>query len=396
MSEKYSKDGQDRYHRRGVSSSKEEVHAAIKDLDPGIFPKAFCKVLPDYFTGDPDYCCVAHADGAGTKSSLAYIYWRETGDLSVWRGIAQDALIMNVDDLICIGAVNHLLASSSIDRNKNLIPGEVVAELISGTEETLRMLRSFGINIYSGGGETADVGDLARTIIVNASVFCRLRRDQVVNNAHIQDGDVIVGLASFGQAEYENSYNAGMGSNGLISARHDLLSHVYAEKYPESFDPQMPTELVYCGSKLLSDTLEDTPLNVGRAILSPTRTYAPVLVPLLRELGSDLHGLVHCSGGGQTKVMNFVENMRVVKDNLFPCPPLFRLIQESSGTHWKEMYKTFNMGHRMEVYLPEHRAERVIQASTKFGIEAQVVGRVERAPTKQLVIRSEYGEFIYH
>jgi len=377
----------DRYAQRGVSADKEDVHRAIAQLDKGLFPKAFCKIVPDTLAGDPDYCTIMHADGAGTKSSLAYLYWRETGDLSVWRGIAQDAVVMNTDDLICVGATGPMLLSSTIGRNKNLIPGDVIAEIINGTEEVLQMLRDHGIDIYSTGGETADVGDLVRTIIVDSTVIARMRRDQVISNDRIQPGDVVVGLASFGQATYETEYNGGMGSNGLTSARHDVLAHYLADRYPESFDPAVDRSLVYSGSKQLED--------VGKLILSPTRTYAPVVKQLLNDLRPHLHGMVHCSGGAQTKVLHFIDNLHVVKDNLFPVPPLFRLIQEESGTSWQEMYKVFNMGHRLEVYLPQEHADHVISVSKSFGIDAQIIGHVEDFAGKRVTIRSEAGEFVY-
>ncbi|UFH56251.1 AIR synthase related protein [Spirosoma sp. KNUC1025] len=387
----------DRYAQRGVSASKEDVHNAIAQLDKGLFPKAFCKIVPDTLAGDPDFCTIMHADGAGTKSSLAYLYWRETGDLSVWKGIAQDAVVMNTDDLICVGASGPMLLSSTIGRNKNLIPGEVIAEIIKGTEEVLQMLRDHGIEIYSTGGETADVGDLVRTIIVDSTVIARMRRDQVISNDRIQAGDVIVGLASFGQASYETSYNGGMGSNGLTSARHDVLAHYLADKYPESFDPAVDKSLVYSGSKPLTDVVESVPegVTVGQLILSPTRTYAPVAKVLLDELRPQIHGMVHCSGGAQTKVLHFVDNLHIIKDNLFPIPPLFRLIQQESGTSWQEMYKVFNMGHRLEVYLPQNAAQQVIDIATSFGIEAQIIGRVEAYTGKRVTIQSEVGEFIY-
>ena len=385
----------DRYLQRGVSASKEDVHKAIANIDKGIFPKAFCKIVPDTLAGDPDYCTIMHADGAGTKTSLAYLYWKETGDLSVWRGIAQDAVVMNTDDLLCVGATGPMLLSSTIDRNKNRIPGEVIAEIINGTEEVLEMLRGFGVEIYSTGGETADVGDLVRTITVNSTVIARMKRAEVVDNAHIRAGDVIVGLASYGQATYEDQYNGGMGSNGLTSARHDLLGKYLATKYPESYDPEVDDSLIYSGSKNLLDSVQGTPLNVGRLILSPTRTYAPVAKALLDELRAEIHGMVHCSGGAQTKILHFIDNLHVIKDNLFPVPPLFKLIQSESGTSWQEMYQVFNMGHRLEVYLPEAQASRVIAISESFGIAAQVVGRVEAADKKQLTIRSEFGEFLY-
>lgn len=385
----------DRYAQRGVSASKEDVHNAIAQLDKGLFPKAFCKIVPDTLAGDPDYCTIMHADGAGTKSALAYLYWRETGDLSVWKGIAQDAIVMNTDDLICVGATGPMLLSSTIGRNKNLIPGEVIAELINGTEVVLQMLREHGIEIYSTGGETADVGDLVRTVIVDSTVIARMRRDEVISNDRIQAGDVIVGLASFGQATYETQYNGGMGSNGLTSARHDVLAHNLADTYPESFDPAINKSLIYSGSKRLTDTVDGTGLTVGQLILSPTRTYAPVAKVLLDELRPHLHGLVHCSGGAQTKVLHFVENVHVIKDNLFPIPPLFRMIQAESGTSWQEMYKVFNMGHRLEVYLPEEQAQRVIEIAQSFQIDAQVIGRVEAYEGKRVTIESEMGTFLY-
>jgi phosphoribosylformylglycinamidine cyclo-ligase len=385
----------DRYAQRGVSASKEDVHNAIAQLDKGLFPKAFCKIVPDTLAGDPDFCTIMHADGAGTKSSLAYLYWRETGDLSVWHGIAQDAVIMNTDDLICVGATGPMLLSSTIGRNKNLIPGEVISEIISGTEEVLQMLRDHGVDIYSTGGETADVGDLVRTIIVDSTVIARMRRDQVISNDRIQAGDVIVGLASFGQATYESQYNGGMGSNGLTSARHDVLGRYLADSYPESFDPAVDKSLIYSGSKSLTDLVESTGLNVGQLILSPTRTYAPVAKVLLKELREQIHGMVHCSGGAQTKVLHFVDNVHVIKDNLFPVPPLFQLIQEQSGTSWQEMYKVFNMGHRLEVYLPEAHAQRVIEIANSFGIDAQVIGHVESYEGKRVTIETETGTFIY-
>ncbi|AKD57318.1 AIR synthase related protein [Spirosoma radiotolerans] len=398
----------DRYAQRGVSASKEDVHNAIAQLDKGLFPKAFCKIVPDTLAGDPDYCTIMHADGAGTKSALAYLYWRETGDLSVWKGIAQDAVVMNTDDLICAGATGPMLLSSTIGRNKNLIPGEVIAEVINGTEEVLQMLRDHGIEIYSTGGETADVGDLVRTVIVDSTVIARMRRDQVISNDRIQAGDVVVGLASYGQASYETAYNGGMGSNGLTSARHDVLAHYLANQYPESFDPAINKSLIYSGSKKLTDTLspvssESGPaqlavpagVTVGQLILSPTRTYAPVAKVLLDELRAQIHGMVHCSGGAQTKVLHFVDNLHIIKDNLFPIPPLFRLIQAESGTSWQEMYKVFNMGHRLEIYLPEANAQRVIDIAETFGIEAQIIGRVEPFDGKQVTIESEVGKFVY-
>lgn len=385
----------DRYMQRGVSASKEDVHKAIANLDKGLFPQAFCKISPDILGGDVDYCNIMHADGAGTKSSLAYLYWKETGDISVWRGIAQDAVVMNTDDLICVGATDQMLLSSTIGRNKNLIPGEVIAEIINGTEEVLQMLRDNGIGIYSTGGETADVGDLVRTIIVDSTVIGRMKRSDVISNGNIQAGDVIIGLASDGQANYEKTYNGGMGSNGLTSARHDVLGKYLATKYPESFDPSVPSDLVYSGSRNLTEAVSGTPLNVGQLILSPTRTYAPVVKALLTELRPHLHGMVHCSGGAQTKVMHFVNNVHVIKDNLFPIPPLFDLIQKESGTSFKEMYQVFNMGHRLEVYANPAHADEIIRISQSFGIPAQIVGRVEASATKKLTISSEYGEFIY-
>lgn len=387
--------GDQRYMRRGVSASKEDVHAAIKNVDKGIFPKAFCKIIPDILGGDPEYCNIMHADGAGTKSSLAYLYWRETGDLSVWKGIAQDALVMNIDDLLCVGATEGILVSSTIGRNKMLIPGEVIAAIINGTEELLADLRAQGIGIYSTGGETADVGDLVRTIIVDSTVTCRMKRADVINNANIADGDVIVGLASSGQAIYEDGYNGGMGSNGLTSARHDVFAHYLAEKYPESFDAAVPDDLVYSGSKHLTDTVEGSPIDAGKLVLSPTRTYAPVVKKILDEMRPEIHGMVHCSGGALTKVMHFVEDKHIIKDNLLPIPPLFRLIAEQSGTDPAEMYKVFNMGMRLEIYVAPHHAERIISIAKSFGIDAQVIGRVEDAPANRLTIRSELGTFEY-
>lgn len=385
----------DRYMQRGVSASKEDVHRAIANLDKGVFPGAFCKISPDILGGDPAFCNIMHADGAGTKSSLAYLYWKETGDISVWRGIAQDAVVMNTDDLICVGATDQMLLSSTIGRNKNLIPGEVIAEIINGTEEVLQMLRDHGMGIYSTGGETADVGDLVRTIIVDSTVIGRMKRSDVVSNATIQAGDVIVGLASDGQATYENKYNGGMGSNGLTSARHDVLAKYLATKYPESFDPSVPESLVYSGSKQLTDVVEGTELNVGQLILSPTRTYAPVIMAILKSMRSQIHGIVHCSGGAQTKILHFVTDLHVVKDHLFPVPPLFDLIQKESGTDFKEMYQVFNMGHRMELYVSPECAEEIIQIAESFGIPAQIVGHVEAFSGKKLSIRSSFGEFIY-
>jgi phosphoribosylformylglycinamidine cyclo-ligase len=385
----------DRYNQRGVSASKEDVHKAISKLDKGLYPKAFCKIVEDHLAGDPEYCTVMHADGAGTKSSLAYIYWKETGDLSVWKGIAQDAIIMNVDDLLCVGAINNILLSSTIGRNKNLIPGEVIAEIINGTEEVLATLRKYGMNIKSTGGETADVGDLVRTIIVDSTVTARMKRIEVISNDNIKPGDVIVGLASSGQATYETEYNGGMGSNGLTSARHDVFSKIYRDKYPESFDNNVPIDLIYSGDCKLTDTIDDAPVNVGKLVLSPTRTYAPIIIEMLKNLRSQIHGLVHCSGGAQTKVLHFVENLHIIKDNLLPIPPLFKLIQQQSGTDWKEMYKVFNMGHRMEIYLDEKYAQEVIAISKSFGVDAQVIGRVESSPQKQVTIKAAVGEFQY-
>ncbi len=384
---------EERYSQRGVSASKEDVHNAIKFIDKGIFPKAFCKIVPDVLGGDPDWCNIMHADGAGTKSSLAYLYWKETGDLGVWKGIAQDAIIMNVDDLLCVGATGNMLLSSTIGRNKNLVPGEVIAAIINGTEEVLADLRQHGIGIYSTGGETADVGDLVRTIIVDSTVTARMKRSEVISNDTIAPGQVIVGLASFGQATYEKEYNGGMGSNGLTSARHDVFNKLYATSYPESFDPQVADALVYAGQYNLTDTFEDLPVNVGKMVLSPTRTYAPVLKAVLEEHRTHIKGLVHCSGGAQTKVMHFVEGVHIIKDNLFTTPPLFRMIQEQSKTDWKEMYKVFNMGHRMEIYTDEKTAETVIAIAASFGVEGKVIGRVEESVPAKLTITSEHGTF---
>ena len=384
-----------KYMQRGVSADKEDVHNAIKNLDKGLFPKAFCKIVDDFIGGDSAYCNIMHADGAGTKSSLAYMYWKETGDLSVWKGIAQDAVVMNTDDLLCVGATDNILLSSTIGRNKNLIPGEVIAAIINGTEEVLQMLRDNGMNIISTGGETADVGDLTRTIIVDSTVTARMKREDVISNHRIQPGDAIIGLASFGQANYETEYNGGMGSNGLTSARHDVFSHTYAQKYPESYDPQVPEDLVFTGSYKLSDSVDGSPLDAGKLVLSPTRTYAPIISEVLKEHRNHIHGMVHCSGGAQTKVLHFVDNVHVVKDNLFELPPLFRIIQEESGTDWKEMYKVFNMGHRMEVYLPEKYVEDIIAISKSIGVEAQIVGRVLASESKKLTIKSPFGEFEY-
>jgi len=384
-----------RYNLRGVSAGKEDVHNAIKNVDKGLFPQAFCKIVPDYLSGDEDYCIVMHADGAGTKSSLAYMYWKKTGDISVWKGIAQDALIMNIDDLLCVGATDKILLSSTIGRNKNLVPGEVISAIINGTEELLDTLRNQGIGIHSTGGETADVGDLVRTIIVDSTVVCRMKRSEVISNHTIQDGDVIVGLASFGQASYETSYNGGMGSNGLTSARHDVFNKTLAADFPESFDPSVPSDLVYSGSKNLTDSVENSPIDAGKLVLSPTRTYAPVIKQILDKHRADIHGMVHCSGGAQTKVLHFVENVHIIKDNLFPIPPLFKLIQEESGTEWKEMYKVFNMGHRMEIYVSPEIANSIIEISKSFNIDAQIVGRVEKNEGKKLTIESVYGTFEY-
>ena len=402
-------DNSNRYMMRGVSAAKEDVHAAIKNIDKGIFPQAFCKIIPDILGGDPEYCNIMHADGAGTKSSLAYMYWKETGDLSVWKGIAQDALVMNTDDLLCVGAVDNILVSSTIGRNKMLIPGEVISAIINGTDELMKQMREMGIGIYGTGGETADVGDLVRTIIVDSTVTCRMKRSDVIDNANIRPGDVIVGLSSTGQATYESRYNGGMGSNGLTSARHDVFSKYLAEKYPESYDHQVPDELVYSGLKRLDDEVPvsysvvkdsevqtvETTISAGQLVLSPTRTYAPVIKVLLDELRPEIHGMVHCTGGAQTKVLHFVgENCCVIKDNMFPIPPLFKLIQEQSKTDWKEMYKVFNCGHRMEIYVRPEVAEQVIAISRSFNIDAQVIGRIEEGP-KSLTIKSEYGEFHY-
>ncbi|MFN3969513.1 AIR synthase related protein [Flavobacterium sp.] len=391
-----SSDNSQRYNLRGVSASKEDVHNAIKNIDKGLFPKAFCKIVPDYLTNEDDYCLIMHADGAGTKSSLAYMYWKETGDISVWKGIAQDALIMNIDDLLCVGATDNILLSSTIGRNKNLIPAEVISAIINGTEELIAELKSFGVTIHSTGGETADVGDLVRTIIVDSTVTARMKRSNVVDNANIQAGDVIVGLASFGQAKYEKSYNGGMGSNGLTSARHDVFAKYLTEKYPESFDAAVPNELVYSGSTKLTDAVEDSPIDAGKLVLSPTRTYAPIIKSILdKYTPNEIHGMVHCSGGAQTKVLHFVDNVHVIKDNLFPVPPLFKLIQENSKTDWKEMYQVFNCGHRMELYVSKELAQDIITISESFGVAAQIVGRVEASENKKLTIESEFGKFVY-
>ncbi len=385
----------ERYNKRGVSASKEDVHLAIKNVDKGLFPKAFCKIVEDYLGGDPNYCNIMHADGAGTKSSLAYIYWKETGDLSVWKGIAQDAIIMNVDDVACVGVLDNILYSSTIGRNKNLIPGEVLSAIINGAEEVLQMLRDNGIQIKSTGGETADLGDLVKTIVVDSTITARARREEIIDNANIQAGDVIVGLASSGQASYEDEYNGGMGSNGLTSARHDVLSNVYVEKYPETYDQNIDSDLIYSGNYLVTDQEEGLPVDIGKLVLSPTRTYAPVLKKLFGEIKPHINGLVHCSGGAQTKVLHFVENKHIIKDNLFEIPRLFQIIHEQSGTDWKEMYKVFNMGHRLEVYLPEKYAQTVIEVSKSFNIPAQIIGRVEGSAGNKLTIRSEHGEFEY-
>lgn len=385
----------DRYMQRGVSASKEDVHNAIKNLDKGVFPTAFCKVVPDFMGNDDAFCNIMHADGAGTKSALAYMYWKETGDLSVWRGIAQDAIIMNIDDLLCVGATDNILLSSTIGRNKNLIPGEVIAELINGTEEVLQMLRDNGMNIISTGGETADLGDLVRTVVVDSTVIARMKREDVVTNEKIKPGQVIVGLASYGQATYENEYNGGMGSNGLTSARHDVFHKDLAAKFPESYDHAVPSDLVYSGKYQLTDPVEGSPLNAGKLVLSPTRTYAPVMVEILKKFRNQIGGLIHCSGGAQTKVLHFVNNVHIIKDNLFELPPLFKMIQEESGTSWKEMYKVFNMGHRMEIYIDEEFAEEIISISKSFNIDAQIVGRVEASENRKLTINSEFGNFEY-
>ena len=386
-----------RYNLRGVSASKEDVHDAIKNIDRGIFPKAFCKIIPDILGDDPDFCNIMHADGAGTKSSLAYVYWRETGDISVWKGIAQDALIMNIDDLLCVGATtDNILLSSTIGRNKNLIPGEVISAIINGTNELCEELSSLGVHIYPTGGETADVGDLVRTIIVDSTVTCRMKRSDVIDNANIQSGDVIVGLSSSGQATYEHEYNGGMGSNGLTSARHDVFANYLAQRYPESYDAAIPADLIYSGNVRLTEQIENLGIDAGKLVLSPTRTYSPIISLILNELRDNIHGMIHCSGGAQTKIMHFLnEGLRVTKDNLFPIPPLFKLIHDQSNTNWKEMYKVFNMGHRMEIYLPETYASRVIEISRSFNVDAQVVGRVEKSDVRKLVIESEFGKFVY-
>ena len=391
-----SSDNSQRYNLRGVSAAKEDVHNAIKNIDKGLFPKAFCKIVPDYLTDDEDYCLIMHADGAGTKSSLAYMYWKETGDLSVWKGIAQDALIMNIDDLLCVGATDNILLSSTIGRNKNLIPAEVLSAIINGTEELISDLKEFGVTIHSTGGETADVGDLVRTIIVDSTVTARMKRSDVIDNANIKPGDVILGMASFGQANYENQYNGGMGSNGLTSARHDVFSKYLADKFPESYNSAVPSELVYSGNIKLTDAVENSPIDAGKLVLSPTRTYAPIIKAILdKYTPKEIHGMVHCSGGAQTKVLHFVDNVHVIKDNLFPIPPLFKLIQEQSKTDWKEMYQVFNCGHRMEVYVLQEIANDIIAISKSFGVDAQIVGRVEASDSKRLTIDSEFGTFEY-
>ena len=386
-----------RYAQRGVSASKEDVHQAIKNIDKGLFPSAFCKIIPDYLTNDPEYCLIMHADGAGTKSSLAYMYWKETSDISVWKGIAQDALIMNIDDLLCVGATDNILLSSTIGRNKNLIPGEVISAIINGTEELIEELKGFGVTIHSTGGETADVGDVVRTIIVDSTVTARMKRIDVIDNANIKEGDVIVGLASFGQANYEKSYNGGMGSNGLTSARHDVFSKYLATKYPESYDAAVPEELVYSGGLKLTDSVENAPIDAGKLVLSPTRTYAPVIKKILSKYDAkDIHGMVHCSGGAQTKILHFIgDDLHIIKDNMFEVPPLFKTIQEQSKTDWKEMYQVFNCGHRMEIYVPQDVAADIIAISESFGIDAQIVGRVEASESKKLTISSQYGTFEY-
>ncbi len=385
----------DRYSQRGVSASKEDVHQAISKLDKGLFPKAFCKVVPDFLANDPDYCTIMHADGAGTKSSLAYLYWKETGDLSVWKGIAQDAIIMNIDDLLCVGAIDNILLSSTIGRNKNLVPAEVISAIINGTEEVLDMLRQNGLNIISTGGETADLGDLVRTIVVDSTVVCRMKRSDVIDNARIKAGDVIVGLSSFGKASYEDAYNGGMGSNGLTSARHDVFTKEYFSKYPETFDPNVASDLIYSGTSKVTDKLSGVDVNVGQLVLSPTRTYAPIVVGILKKFRSEIHGIIHCSGGAQTKVLHFVDNLHIIKDNLFPVPPLFKLIHDQSGTDWKEMYKVFNMGHRMEFYVDEKLAADIISISKSFHVDARIVGRVDSSDVKKLTLKSEFGEFAY-
>ena len=388
-------DNSNRYNLRGVSASKEDVHLAIKNIDKGLFPKAFCKIVPDHLTNDEKYCIVMHADGAGTKSSLAYMYWKETGDLSVWKDIAQDALIMNIDDLLCVGITDNILLSSTIGRNKNLITAEIISEIINGSEEVLKNLKTFGVNIHSTGGETADVGDLVRTIIVDSTVTARIKRSDVIDNANIKTGNVIVGLASFGQATYETCYNGGMGSNGLTSARHDVFSKYLAKKYPESYDSQVPEDLVYSGSMKLQDSVDGSTLDAGKLVLSPTRTYAPIIKKILDKHRKDINGMVHCSGGAQTKILHFIDNLHIIKDNLFDIPPLFKLIQKESNTNYKEMYQVFNMGHRMELYVPKEIADSIIEISKSFNVDAQIIGSVESSPTKKLTIKSEFGTFIY-
>jgi len=391
-----SKMSNQRYDLRGVSATKEDVHNAIKNSDKGIYPKAFCKIIPDILGGDPDYCNIMHADGAGTKTSLAYVYWRETGDLSVWKGIAQDALIMNIDDLLCVGATDNILLSSTIGRNKNLIPGELISAIINGTNELCEELSALGVHIFPTGGETADVGDLVRTIIVDSTVTCRMKRSEIIDNSHIQAGDVIVGLSSTGKASHEKEYNGGMGSNGLTSARHDVFDNYLAQKYPESYDPNIPADLVYSGKMKLTDQIENLGIDAGKLVLSPTRTYSPIISLIFSKLRNKIHGMIHCSGGAQTKIMHFLgQDLRVVKDHLFPVPPLFDLIQKQSGTDWQEMYKVFNMGHRMEIYLPEEYAQQVIDISNSFDVEAQIVGRVEQSAHRELIIKSEFGTFVY-
>lgn len=384
-----------RYQARGVSAGKEDVHNAIKNIDKGLYPSAFCKIVPDYLTQDPHYCIAMHADGAGTKSSLAYIYWKETGDLSVWKDIAQDALIMNIDDLLCVGATGPILVSSTIGRNKRLIPGEVIKAIIEGSEEVLQMLRNAGMEIYSTGGETADVGDLVRTIIVDSTVVCRMKREEVINNHNIKVGNVIVGLASYGESTYETRYNGGMGSNGLTAARHDVFEGDLGKKYPESYDDGIPSELAYSGTRKITDSVADVALNVGQLVLSPTRTYAPLIIPILKKYRNKIDGMVHCSGGGQTKVLHFVDQVEIIKDNLFRCPPLFKMIQEESGTSWQEMYKVFNMGHRFEIYTDEETAKAVIEMATEFNIDAKIIGKVTSSNKKKVTLQSEFGLFEY-
>ena len=394
MNSKENTDAQ-RYNQRGVSAAKEDVHAAIKNLDKGLFEKTFCKIVPDMFCCDENYCVAMHADGAGTKSSLAYMYWRETGDMSVWKGIAQDAIVMNIDDLLCVGITDNILLSSTIGRNKNLVSGEIIAAIISGTAEFIDEMRNYGINITLAGGETADVGDLVRTLIVDSAVTARIEKNKIIDNANITDGDVIVGLASFGKAVYENEYNGGMGSNGLTSARHDVFCKEYAKKYPESYDSDIPENLIYSGKYKLTDIEPRTGLTIGKLVLSPTRTYAPVVAEILKTMRNDIHGIVHCSGGGQTKIMNFVDDYHIIKDNMFSIPPLFEIIQNASQTDWKEMYKVYNMGHRLEIYVKSDKAQEIIDAAKKFNIAAQVIGRVEKAAEKQLTLITEKGKFVY-